>query len=63
MRFIIVKLPSMVLREVRVKLRVKRVIKQRAEEGLNVLLPFTLLFHRACLLQRVQALKSIESSL
>jgi hypothetical protein len=46
MRFIIVKLLSMVLSEVRVKLRVRRVKRQRAEGGLNVLLPFMLLSHR-----------------
>jgi hypothetical protein len=46
MRFIIVKLLSMGLRGVRVKLRVRRVKRQRAEGGLNALLPFTLLSHR-----------------
>lgn len=46
MRFIIVKPLSMVLREVRVRLRVRRVKRPRAEGDLNVLLPFTLLSHR-----------------
>jgi len=64
MRFIIPELLSMECIEARERLRVRRVRRRTAEEGLNALLPSMLLSHRdPCLTSVYKEKDLLESSL